>query len=76
MKYVAQLCSWGIVPNLFSNTYDYWSAQGSFIVNSNTGIVTEGDNNALVRCVYDTWYWGTEQLADKEKFTWGDKAVF
>lgn len=77
IKYVAQLCSWKIMPNLFSNTYDYWSAQGTFYVNSETGEVRDGDNTGgFVRCVYDTWYWGTEQLANKEEFTWGDKAEF
>lgn len=28
-----------------------------------------------VRCVYDEWYWGSDQLQNKNQFTWGDKQI-
>ena len=28
-----------------------------------------------VRCVYDEWYWGSERISDKTKFTWGDAQI-
>lgn len=74
VMYVAKLSSDGIFPHLFGNGNDYWAAQGGFryTINGNTATVTERSDGNYVRCVYDEWYWGSEQLSNKTTFTWGD----
>ena len=72
IRYITQLSAWGIIPALFSNNMNYWSAQGLIQVNGNS-VQDSSGASGVVRCVYDTWYWGTEQLTDKTKFTYGDK---
>ena len=72
VKYIIQLSGWGIIPVLFNNGSDYWSAHG--VVENNYGTFSDvNTDEAYVRCVYDTWYWGTGQLVDKDKFVYGDK---
>jgi hypothetical protein len=55
---------------------DYWSAQGAINVNRNTGVVEDNPSPknglALIRCVYDSWFWGNDQLDDLTAFTWAD----
>ena len=46
-------------------------------MNKISGEVRDSDRNmdtgiALLRCVYDSWYWGDEQVSNLEQFTWGD----
>ncbi len=76
VMYVAKLSSDGIFPHLFGSGNDYWAAQGGFEYNindnTNKATVTEITSGNYVRCVYDEWYWGSESIADKTKFTWGD----
>lgn len=74
VMYVAKLSSDGIFPHLFGTGNDYWAAQGGFTytINGNTATVTERSDGNFVRCVYDEWYWGSESIADKTTFTWGD----
>ena len=57
---------------LFSNTgtAHYWSADGAISVNGST-VVDVNRNDAMVRCVYDSWYWG-EERCDPATFLWGD----
>ena len=72
VKYIIQLSGWGIIPVLFNNGSYYWSAHG--VVENNNGTFSDvNTDKAYVRCVYDTWYWGTGQLVDKDKFVYGDK---
>lgn len=76
VMYVAKLSSDGIFPHLFGSGNNYWAAQGGFKYNindnTNKATVTEITSGNYVRCVYDEWYWGSESIADKTKFTWGD----
>ena len=72
VKYIIQLSGWGVIPVLFNNGSDYWCAHG-VIENSNGTVNDVTGSSAYVRCVYDSWYWGTEQQADKSKFVYGDK---
>lgn len=65
------------IPRLFSNGYYYWCAHGEFLP-STTGVTLRNidDPSAYsVRCVYDEWYWGSEQLPENQRgtFTWGDE---
>ena len=78
VKYIIQLSGWKVIPVLFNNNNGstksyYWSAHG--IVQNVNGTVSNVTTRttAYVRCVYDTWYWGTEQLSDRTKFVYGDK---
>jgi hypothetical protein len=73
--FVTQLSARNVIPALFSSGYNYWSAQGCVKPNNNTGTVTPSTNNAgFVRCVYDTWRWGTAHTSGSEKFIYGDEA--
>lgn len=70
VEYIIQLSNWNIIPVLFNNNTDYWSANGTVTFDGNS--FNYGNSNTWVRCVYDTWYWGTDQLSDKTKFVYGD----
>ena len=77
IRYIVQLSGWGVIPSLFSDGIGYWSAHGCIQVNGGnvsdfTGGSGWGGGTRVVRCVYDTWYWGTEQ-GDRNKFVYGDK---
>lgn len=74
IQYMIQLSEWDVIPALFSGSTYYWSAHGAVQYNNkNFTVSTSASQSGRVRCVYDTWYWGTEQLTDKTKFTYGDK---
>jgi hypothetical protein len=74
ISYIVQLSGWDIIPSLFSDNMNYWSAQSTIQVNGQNVTSTSGANG-LVRCVYDTWYWGTEQMPVNQRatFVYGDK---
>ena len=54
-----------------SNTY-YWTGSGTLFASADKKIVAYNNQTTYVRCVYDEWYWGSEQLTNKTTFTWGD----
>ena len=65
------------IPRLFNNNTRYWCAHGEFLPTT-SGVTlngTSGDDASSVRCVYDEWYWGSEQLPENKRgtFTWGDE---
>ena len=75
IKFISQLSSLGFFEWQFGG--NYWSANGAVYVDKNKGTVTDSDRNmetgiALLRCVYDSWYWGDEQVENLETFVWGD----
>ena len=79
IRFISKLSALGFFEWQFGGTY--WSANGRVYVSTATGDVRDpkpGDHlyntsNGLLRCVYDTWYWGTDQLSELTQFTWGDK---
>ena len=75
IKYLIQLSEYQIIPKLFSNNTWYWSAQGAvqYTGNGNFNGPSTGSSQR-VRCVYDTWYWGTEPLNSKS-FTYADEPI-
>lgn len=80
LEYIVLLSAKGFIPKLFnvngdSDGNDYWSAHGLTEPQSDGTVkITETQTgNYSVRCVYDEWYWGSEQIANKSTFTWGDK---
>lgn len=73
--FVTQLSAREVIPALFSSGYNYWSAQGCVTPNNTTGTVTPSTNNAgFVRCVYDTWRWGTGHDAGSTDFIYKTEA--
>lgn len=79
IKFIAQLSAKGVFEFMFRG--DYWSANGVVNVNTQSGTVTASTNStALLRCVYDSWYWGDEQWTRPEsqkhdQFVWGDRPI-
>lgn len=73
VKYIIQLSGWGVIPVLFNNGSNYWSAQGVVENNNGTFSPVNDATSAFVRCVYDTWYWGTDHDAGSTTFVYGDK---
>lgn len=67
----------GLLPKLFSTSLDYWSAHGYGRYSSGNSLdLVHNDaytSSVSVRCVYDDWYWGSEPVAPKNQFTWGDE---
>ena len=84
LEYIITLSAKGVIPRLFNNGSQYWSAHGTVEPNSNGTVSPDTDYTTNeeypVRCVYDTWYW-TDRLTDNPStpaderavFTWGDK---
>ena len=64
----------GNLPPIYEVGTKYWCAHGLGEPQSNGTVkVTEADGSGhSVRCVYDEWYWGSEQLKNRSQFTWGD----
>lgn len=69
------------ITQLFN--YTYWFANGTVTVNSQGNITdiktnTEANTTAVVRPVYDEWYWEKSDYprlsgTNKEVFVWGDE---
>lgn len=60
VSFIAQLSANGAFDVLFNVGGIYWSANSAVQVNAN-GVTPVGNSTALLRCVYDTWYWGEDQ---------------
>ena len=90
VSFVAQLSAKKFFIHIFTKgtgTATYWSASNAITVNADTGKVTDSkDQTALLRCVYDSWYWdeidrreGLKETGDDPRFDpptmfyWGDK---
>lgn len=71
VMYAANLYVWGVIPELFSNIINYWSAQGLMTFNNGVPSPDNGTSGA-VRCVYDTWYWGTDHEIGSTTYTYDD----
>lgn len=75
VEFIYNLSERNRIPILFNEGTPYWCAHGAIQLSDNeVKIVTSTANS--VRCVYDVWYWGDEQLpqAQRGNFTWGDMA--
>lgn len=75
IEYIVQLSAKDYITILFNDGGRYWAADGTYYVPDYAdGSVEPGTSNttAYVRCVYDEWYWGSDPIEDKTKFTWGD----
>jgi len=83
IQFIAKLSAKGVFEEQFSpNLPGYWSADGRVIKVQGDQVGLwgedevykdpEGNTKALMRCVYDNWYWGDEQVPVDQP-TWGDK---
>ncbi|MBR0287232.1 MAG: hypothetical protein IJQ96_09475 [Bacteroidales bacterium] len=82
IKFAAQLSANGVFEWQFGG--NYWSANGPVHVNKDTGEVRDAKESelvdksrALLRCVYDSWYWGDERFINPETkkpdtYVWAD----
>jgi hypothetical protein len=76
LSYIAMLCAKGALPESLFGASDYWSATGALKIDTDGGGVSKGNaSSAFLRCVYDDWYWGNEQLKNKAEYTWGDEST-
>ena len=79
VNFIGMLSAKGFFEFLFNNNGIYWSANGAIKVQG-TGVIDDGSSTALLRCVYDSWYWdaidgleGDPRQPQRDKFVWGDK---
>ena len=61
VSFIAQLSANGTFDVLFNLNQIYWSANSAVQVKENGVVTAVPDGKALLRCVYDTWYWGEDQ---------------
>lgn len=75
VEFIYNLSERNRIPILFNEDTPYWCAQGAIQLSNNEVQIVNSTANS-VRCVYDVWYWGDEQLpqAERGNFTWGDMA--
>lgn len=81
IKFASQLSANGVFEWQFKG--NYWSAQGGVNVDTGTKQVKDVTlTKGLIRCVYDSWYWGDERIGDDDTdegraklntFVWADK---
>lgn len=57
IKFLIQLSDAGFIPSLFNARY--YQSDGSYYESDGSD-----SNDIYVRCVYDTWYWGEEPVAE------------
>ena len=88
IEYIVTLSAEGKIPKLFNDETDsnnggvghYWCAHGMASPQSNGNVdltpmsqITDNSNYS-VRCVYDDWYWGSDNVPNAiNQFMWGDK---
>lgn len=79
VHFISQLSARGFFEFLFNNGSIYWSANGAIKINGDK-VENSNSQTALLRCVYDSWYWdkidgleGDPRRSDKTVFYWGDK---
>lgn len=73
IEFVVNLSAEHKIPTLFDG--EYWSASGLYYSSEDQDFHDPNDweesDEVAVRCVYDIWYWGTEQ-ANLNQFDWRD----
>lgn len=75
VAFIASMSDRLMIPRLFNDDTDYWCAHGNFLPTDGIVTLTNGDDAASIRCVYDEWYWGNQKLANPSRFTWGDTEI-
>ena len=73
INFIARLSSNKVITELFTLGQKYWSSTGAILVDKQGNVSPSKVTEALLRCVYDTWYWGDEQQEERNQFVWGDR---
>lgn len=87
IAFIVYLQSQDAIPELFVNNHYFSSTHMVTEGNGKEDIEDIDDDDHSVRCVYDEWYWGSEQEAavnqnrqptqgDYYYYTWGDKQIW
>ena len=79
IQFVNKLFEDTLIPGLFYGTYAYWYATGK-ILNGTPSEDLTSNNNVVLRCVYDDWYWEHSAVyrlpeGSRNVFTWGDEVT-
>lgn len=74
IDYCLHLQDCGAIPTLFTRTATgYWGASGRIMTNAGwINKKTSGNNHAYIRCVYDTWYWGRDEVSSLKTNDFGN----
>lgn len=79
INFIGMLSARGFFEFLFNNNGVYWSANGAVKV-SGSSVDYVNSTTALLRCVYDSWYWdeidgleGDPRQPQRNVFVWGDR---
>lgn len=79
VSFIAQLSAKGFFEFLFNDGSTYWSANGAIKIQGSS-VVNSNSDRALLRCVYDSWYWdkvdgreGDPRQDQRDHFVWGDR---
>ena len=79
INFIGILSARGFFEFLFNNNGVYWSANGAVKV-SGSSVDYVNSATALLRCVYDSWYWdeidgleGDPRQPQRNVFVWGDR---
>lgn len=79
INFIGMLSARGFFEFLFNNNGVYWSANGAVKVSGNS-VDYVNSPTALLRCVYDSWYWdeidgleGDPRQPQRDVFVWGDR---
>ena len=83
VAFVVYLQAQQVIQDLFVNNL-YFSSTHLVTQNGTEASISEIDRtDHSVRCVYDEWYWGSEQEASEDSdygggyaFTWGDRQIW
>ena len=85
VQFIIKLSSDGKIPLLFTNSSNYWCANGKVkpIKDSSPEYTRQTTGSCYIRSVYDEWYWENSQWPRMEsrrdhpnkynQFTWGDE---
>lgn len=79
IEYITKLSADGKIPILFTKGGNYWCNSGYVTVPRNVGEKIKYNRyydlsfTTMVRCIYDTWYWGESKAVNVNTFTWGDR---
>ena len=84
LQFVATLMAYRKMPSSFANGGNYWTATGvyTFSTESKSFTANTSATTAVLRCVYDEWYWensdystlshDTSVTPNYTQFVWGD----
>ena len=87
IAFIVYLQAQNAIPELFVNNHYFSSTHMVTEGNGKEDIEDIDDDDHSVRCVYDEWYWGSEQEAivnpgtaatdgDHYLYTWGDEQIW